>query len=315
MSGELYFSGRNAITLKRAEGIVVSYDGEELPFEAPLVIGEGTINGVRSGNRSALVGPYKLKGCAPESGKLYDLEPFGAMSKENCISELFQNQKVSKVYEKYEIDAPLYSRGFFEYEGGTCCEILECTGDMRMSELKFLELPKNHPDLWNYGYLDLLFSEIAKWVGFNHRVLVEAGVCPIKESFDFDNYAIHSINGGFGIARVDLEDTCETAFGMKKDFDLREITRVPRIISEVDLAKDFGIPYKEFRKGTLNGKKMRLESSETERKEDLADEVILYFNPVRFKHMDAIKKKYLEFAEGTGIPEPIPANVIMPMFL
>lgn len=187
---------RKKIGLVRAAGQFIPYNGESPEiFSQPLVIsGNGSIEGVESGGRSAITGRYKLKGCIPEEGKNYDGEPFGGMSPKKCLNELGSSKSVSDKYEEYGFNAPLAPLGRFEYEmqfNGcpVSCAVLKCNGDTRISEaeVKLLSLPKRHPELWNHEYLDAVLSGIAAWTGFNHREITQVPgvVFDVKIAKDF----------------------------------------------------------------------------------------------------------------------------------
>lgn len=324
---------RKKIGLIKASGQFSPYNGEAPEiFSQPLVIGDsgnGSIEGVESGGRSAIIECYKLKGCSPEEGKNYDGEPFGGMSSKKCLNELDSSKRVSDKYDEYGFAAPLTPLGMFKYEmqfneNPVFCAILKCNGDTRISEAeaRLLSLPKRHPDLWNHKYLDAVLSGIAAWTGFNHRILQEAEVAPAENSFDLNNYVLYRVNGsGYGAARVDLSSALNGSesrktLEKKKEFDKKEITQVPGVVFDVQIAKDFGFLYREIRRGSHKGKDIKLVVSKSERewKEGNKSEIILHVNEKRFEWQDKIRKTYLKFAEGTDVPEPVDEKIIQALF-
>jgi hypothetical protein len=324
---------RKKISLVKAAGQFIPYNGEAPEiFGQPLIIGDncsGNIEGIKSGGRSAIIGRYKLKGCNPAEGKNYDGEPFGGMSTKKCLNELDSSKKVYDKYEEYGFAAPLAPLGMFEYEmqfngKHVSCAILKCSGDTRISEAeaKLLSLPERHHDLWNHKYLDAVLSGIAAWTGFNHRILREAEVAPAENSFDLNNYVLYRVNGsGYGVARVDLSSAingsgAREALEKKKEFDMREITQVPGVVCDVQIAKDFGFSYRDIRRGSHKGMDIKLAVSDIERewKEEDKNEVLLHVNEKRFEWQNNIRETYVKFAEGVDVPEPIDGKIIQALF-
>ncbi len=322
---------RKKIGLVRVAGQFIPYNGEAPEiFSQPLVIsGNGSMEGIESGGRSAIIGRYKLKGCNPEEGKNYDGEPFGGMSPKKCLNELDSSKSVSDKYEEYGFDAPLAPLGRFEYEmqfngKPVSCAILKCNGDTRVSEaeVKLLSLPKRHPELWNQKYLDAVLSGMAAWTGFDQRILQEAEVAPAENSFDLNNYVIYRVNGsGYGAARVDLSSALNGSesrktLEKKKEFDKREIAQVPGVVCDVNIAKDFGFSYKDIRRGSHNGKGISLiaSGSQKEWKEENEKAITLHVNEKRFEWQNKIRETYTRYAEGTDVPEPIGKEIISPLF-
>jgi|GEM_PF-5039198 len=324
---------RKKISLVKAAGQFIPYNGEAPEiFSQPLVIsdnGNGSIEGIESGGRSAIIGRYKLKGCNPEEGKNYDGEPFGGMSPKKCLNELDSSKRVSDKYEEYGFAAPLAPLGSFEYEmqfngKPVSCAILKCSGDTRIpeAEVKLLSLPKRHTKLWNHKYLDEVLSGIAAWTGFNQRILQEAEVAPAENSFDLNNYVLYCVNeNGYGVARVDLSSAlngsgARESLEKKKEFDKKDIAQVPGVVCDVQIAKDFGFSYRDIRRGSHKGMDIKLAVSDIERewKEENKNEVLLHVNEKRFEWQNKIRETYMKFAEGTDVPEPIGKEIINPLF-
>lgn len=329
---------RKKIGLVKAAGQFIPYNGEAPEiFSQPLVIsdnGNAYITGVESSDVSALVFSegilYKIKRCKPVKGKIFNGGPWGGIPRKNCLNELYSLKKISAEYGKYDdIAPPLSPTGMFEHEmkfsgDNVCSGIMKCGGDTRISEVEAAVkgLHEKHPELWDYEYLDRLFSGIAGWAGFNQRIMEEAQVAPIRTSFDLDNYAIYHVNEkGFGVGRVDLGSALHgneaiKTLEMKKEFDLTEVTEIPRLICDVGIAKTFGIGYKDLRRGNCGKKEIKLSVSDSDKewKEESEKEILLHVNGKRFDWIEKIKKEYLKYAEGSGVPEPIGKEIINPLF-
>ncbi|MBU3957982.1 MAG: hypothetical protein KKB25_02820 [Nanoarchaeota archaeon] len=329
----IYPQERKKIGLIKSAGQFIAYDGEAPEiFSQPLVISgdnNGNKEGIKSGGRSAIIGRYKIKGCNPEEGKDYDGEPFGGMSPKKCLNELDSSKRVSDKYEEYGFAAPLVPLGRFEYEmqfngKPVSCAILKCSGDTRISEaeVKLSSLYQRHPELWNYGYLDAILSGVAAWVGFDQRVLQEAEVAPAENSFDINNYVLYRVSGnGYGAARVDLSSALNGSesrktLEKKKEFDLKEITRMPGVVCDVQIAKDFGFSYKDIRRGSHKGMGIELVVSNIEKewKEENENMITLHVNEKRFEWSNNIRETYLKYVEGMDAPEPIDEKIIHPLF-
>lgn len=328
---------RKKIGLVKSAGRFIPYNGEAPEiFGQPLMISDDSnayISGVESSDVSALVSYsgawYKIKRCKPVEGKAFNGGPWGGIPKRNCQNELYSFEKISAEYDKYDnIAPPLYPVGMFEHEikfngDSVCSGIMKCGGDTRISEVEgsLLSLPKKHPDIWNYEYLNNLFSGVAAWAGFSQKVMEEAQVAPIGTSFDLDNYVVYPVNEkGFGVGRVDLGgalhvNEAEEMLEAKKEFDKGEFTFMPSIFLDAQIAKDFKISFKDMRKARHNGKRINMTYCDSKEWKEENDEIItLHINKGRFAWVDSIKNTYLKYAEGTDAPEPIGKEIINPLF-
>ncbi len=205
-----------------------------------------------------------------------------------------------------------------------CSGIMKCSGDTRISEVEVAVkcLYEKHRELWDYEYLDRLFSGIARWAGFNQRIMEETWIAPIGTSFDLDNYAIYPVNKkGFGVGRVDMGaalhgNEATKTLEMKKEFDLTEVTEIPRLVCDVGIAKTFKIDYKDLRRGNCGNKEIKLSVSDSDKewKEESNNEILLHVNGKRFGWIEKIKKEYLKYVEETDVPEPIDGKIIQALF-
>ncbi len=216
----------------------------------------------------------------------------------------------------------------FEHEtkfsgDNVCSGIMKCGGDTRISEVegRLLGLSKRHPHLWNYEYLDKLFSGVAGWAGFSQRIMEEANVAPKEASFDLDNYVIYPVNEkGFGVGRVDLggalhEGKAEKILEDKKEFDKREFAFTLSIFVDAQIAIDFKIPVRDMRKARYNGKRINLKyCDDNEHREENEKAITLHIRKDRFAWVDSIKNIYTKYSEGTDMPEPIGKEIISPLF-
>ncbi len=319
----VYLSDRARINLDYAEGELYLFNDAKIPkiFEEPLILKkDGPIEGCSSGVRSAIIEYpkesgvyYKLKGCSPEEGYLGS-EPFGAMSEKKCNNELYFNGKIWDVYEDDNLTGPLEPIGYFKYTkpvNNVFCAILKCTGDTRYPELKkrILELPEEQPELGE-DCLNNLILEISAWMGYNQRVLKKLKIVPGKDTLDINNYVVHDVGGGFGIARIDFASALPGDNLSKKDFDLEMIEDISSNFCFAGAGKEFQIPLKAIDRGFYNGKKLVFKIGAVEKKTEDKNSITLYIDKSRLDFVDKTKENYEKYLEGNIIPKPVNWDII-----
>jgi len=227
----------------KGDGEVIPWQNFELPsvLREPLVYvpGDGAPQ-IVSGARSGLVHVdsrwFKLKGNRPPKdyspNNYGNDEPGGAMSEEAARQELEATGRIAKIMREYGFNPPHMPAALVKYnveynneylenkkwwqpwmtpkkrqrsQREHCfAAILQTYGETRPVNCKLTNTP---PLFSKYCVEPPLHNSTPIWLGFAMRVFKEAGLNINLETIDPGNVACYQVNGGYGIFRIDHEDT------------------------------------------------------------------------------------------------------------
>jgi len=320
------------MNMRETAGKLVPWSDAKLPIDKPLVASGNGIYALKSGGRGALIGDgrkwHKLKGCRPEEGRAYETttgkkKPFGGVTKDDSLNELEVAAKLADAYAGHGVDPPMLPAGHIEYgmsfDGGPiCCTVLEVSCDTRFNTVASAWARKVRQREDVEKALRAVLKGSAEWMAFSHNMLTEAGVTPSEYSFSAENFSFHRVKGGYGLARIDLNDADqrldEGKMHLKMEIDMVMLTEPPAGGFLKKYAKSHGIDYNKLIWNIEDGGKVRMVPSRGGEERMAVDGEIRYLHVDNIPWKNSVVEAYLGILDEPRTPEPIPAAAMRALY-
>lgn len=328
---DIHLAASPIVGLSYVKGDVRPYNDYKLPsiLKTPLIQDKkGRLKAYTSGARSTIIHAnkiwFKKKGDNPVPNEKWTSgEPYGGMSYEKALTELQTSERINSRFREFGYHGPFYPAALVEYdmpfenEKKIHSAILETFGDTRVSNIDSRLIKANKLGvLLNRKFRTDVAKQIASWLGFDNRILIDAGIFPEPISYNLSNYAIYRLGDGFGISRIDFassqtdrEPEIELYDGIFREW---MSCHVPILLAKsVD---KFGIPFeKTVRDIELESLRVHLGEEDKLYKENGKN--VLQVNKKDFHaSLEEFAKSYHDSFDGKVIPQPINRKLIYEIF-